>query len=142
MHHRRIRATVRDLDKRATTAGFGEYELLGNWVHMLGLRGHFATKSRRYAITLGAIRLSRRRAQALIAQANAEGRTIDLADLEADLLADDAETTLVIGHWQYAGSGWNNEGERFLAIAAAARAREYAQEMAAQRKSRNNRENY
>lgn len=44
------------------------------------------------------------------------------------------ETTLVIGHWQYVGTGWNTEGERVLAIAAAARAREYAQEKAQQRK--------
>ena len=54
--------------------------------------------------------------------------------MEADLLADDDdETTLVIGHWQYVGSGWNNEGERVLAIAAAARAREYAQARSEQR---------
>ena len=140
-HHRWIRATVRALDARAAEAGNGEYGLLGNWVYMLGFRGHFATKSRRYAITLGAIRRSRRRAQALIAQANAEGRTIDLAALEADLLADDdAETTLVIGHWQYAGSGWNNEGERILAIAAAARAREYAQEVAEEKRKRDSAE--
>ena len=132
-HHRRIRATVHELDARADESG--EYGLLGKWVHMLGFRGHFATKSRRYAITLGAIRRSRRRAQAELARANAEGRTIDLAAMEADLLADDdAETTLVIGHWQYAGSGWNNEGERVLAIAAAARAREYAQEKAEQKR--------
>ncbi len=134
-HHRRIRATVHNVGKRAKTAGRGEYELLGKWVHMLGFRGHFATKSRRYAITLGAIRRSRRRGQALIAQANAEGRTIELAAMETELLADEvAGTTLVIGNWQYAGSGWNTEGERALAIAAAARAREYDRERADQRK--------
>ncbi|MGH3459583.1 replication initiator [Aeromicrobium sp.] len=137
-HHRRIRATVRALDARADKSG--EYALLGNWVHMLGFRGHFATKSRRYAITLGAIRRSRRRAQAKLAEANAEGRPIDLAAMEADLLADDdAETTLVIGNWQYAGTGWNNEGECVLAVAAAARAREYAQERAQERKERHTR---
>ncbi len=91
-HHRRIRATVHALDSRADESG--EYELLGKWVHMLGFRGHFATKSRCYAITLGAIRRSRRRAQAKLAEANAEGRPIDLAAMEAALLAeDDAETT-------------------------------------------------
>lgn len=132
-HHRRIRATVRSLSGRADESG--EYGLLGKWVHMLGFRGHFATKSRRYAITLGAIRRSRRRAQARLAEANRDGRPIDLAAMEADLLADDdAETTLVIGQWQCVGTGWDNEGERVLAIAAAARAREYAKEKAQSRR--------
>ena len=95
---------------------------------MLGFRGHFASKSRRYSITLGALRRARRRAQALIAQSRAEARPLDLAALEADLLAeDDTETTLVIGHWHYVGSGWDTEAERFQAVAEAARAREYDQ---------------
>jgi hypothetical protein len=142
-HHRRIRATARDLAARAQTQARGRgddpgpYERLGKWVHMLGFRGHFATKSRRYSITLGALRRARRRAQALIAEHKAEGRPLDLAALEADLLADnEEETTLVIGHWSYAGTGWATEGERVLAIAAAARAREYDQWKAEQRKSR------
>jgi hypothetical protein len=56
---------------------------LGRWVHMLGFRGHFATKSRRYSITLRALRRARRRAQALIAEPKASGRPLDLAALEA-----------------------------------------------------------
>jgi hypothetical protein len=104
---------------------------------MLGFRGHFATKSRRYSVTLGALRRARRRAQALIAEHKADGRPLDLAVLEADLLADDEdETTLVIGHWSYAGTGWATEGERVLAIAAAARAREHDQWKAEQRKQK------
>jgi hypothetical protein len=104
---------------------------------MLGFRGHFATKSRRYSITLGALRRARRRAQALIAEHKADGRPLDLAALEAELLADyEDETTLVIGHWSYAGTGWATEGERVLAVAAAARAREYDKWKAEQRKSR------
>ncbi len=115
----------------------GPYELLGKWVHMLGFRGHFATKSRRYSITLGALRRARRRAQALIAEHRTSGRPFDLAALEADLLADDEdETTLVIGHWSYAGTGWATEAETLLATAAAARAREYDQWKAEQRKHR------
>ena len=41
----------------------------------------------------------------------------------------------MVGHWRYVGSGWASEGERVLAIAAAARAREYAQWRAEQRKA-------
>jgi hypothetical protein len=140
-HHRRLRATARDLATRSRNHARergddpGPYQRLGKWVHMLGFRGHFATKSRRYSITLGALRRARRRAQALIAEHKTTGRPLDLAALEADLLADDEdETTLVIGHWSYAGTGWATEGERVLAVAAAARAREYDQWKAEQRK--------
>jgi hypothetical protein len=142
-HHRRIRAITRGLAERAQDRAHkrnvrdNPYELLGNWVHMLGFRGHFASKSRRYSITLGALRRARRRAQALIADSRASGRPLDLAALEADLLAtDDTETTLVVGHWQYVSAGWANEGQRGLAIAAAARAREYDQWKAQQRKTK------
>ena len=107
---------------------------------MLGFRGHFSTKSRRYSVTLGQLRRARQRAQARFAEANRTGARIDLRQLEAELLADEAdETTVVIGSWVYAGSGWANEGETALAVAAAARAREYAQERAQARRERKTR---
>ena len=108
------RPPCRDLDRPELTAprSAERYVLIGKWVHMLGFRGHFASKSRRYSITLGALRRARRRAS-LIAEARAKGETLDLAALEADLLADDDdETTLVIGHWHYVGTGWNTDGEQ------------------------------
>ena len=37
------------------------YGLLGKWTHMLGFRGHFSSKSRRYSVTLGQLRRARRR---------------------------------------------------------------------------------
>lgn len=113
------------------------YGLLRKWAPSLGFRGHFATKSRRYSVTLGALRRARRRAQALIADAQRDGRPIDLSALEADLLADDEdETTLIVGQWRFVGVGWDNEGEVELARAAAARAREYAQHRAEQKRMR------
>ncbi len=141
-HHQRLRATTHRLASRATAGAPADpdaeqpYDRLGKWVHMLGFRGHFSTKSRRYSITLGALRRARRRAQALIAESHATGRPLDLAALEADLLADqEDDTTLVIGHWTYAGTGWATDTQRVLATAAAARAREYDQRRAAQRRS-------
>jgi hypothetical protein len=111
------------------------YGLLGKWAHELGFRGHFGSKSHRYSVTLGQLRRARRRAQALIAEANRRGEAIDLAAMETQLLAadDEAATTLVIGHWTYTHTGWENAGDVALANAAAARAREYAQERAARR---------
>jgi hypothetical protein len=138
-HLRRLEATARQLAGRAITLdedGDAPYGLLGKWAHTLGFRGHFATKSRRYSVTLGQLRRARQRAQARIAEANRTGTRIDLRQLEAELLADeDDETTVVIGSWTYAGSGWANGGETALAVAAAARAREYAQERAQRRRA-------
>jgi hypothetical protein len=60
------------------------------WAHMLGFRGHFSTKSRRYSTTLGALRDARaewRRSQA------------------APQLPKEGETTLVLAHWVFAGTG-------------------------------------
>ena len=117
------------------------YRLLGRWAHTLGFRGHFSTKSRRYSVTLGRLRRARQRAQIRIAAAARAGTTVDLRDLEAELLADDTdEATLVIGSWAYAGSGWANAGETALATAAAARAREYARRRACARRTTHNTE--
>ncbi|MFG2119722.1 replication initiator [Streptomyces sp. NPDC048710] len=60
------------------------------WAHMLGFRGHFSTKSRRYSTTLGALRDARahwRRAQVV------------------PPVPQDGETTLVLAHWVFAGTG-------------------------------------
>lgn len=113
------------------------YELMSHWVHMLGFRGHFATKSRRYSVTLGALRRARQRAQRLLVRAEEAGQPLDLAEIEAQLMADEeVETTLVIGDWRFAGTGWETPGDAALARAAAARAREYAQWRAEQRRNR------
>lgn len=113
------------------------YALLGHWASMLGFRGHFSTKSRRYSVTLGALRRARRRFQRLTADARRDGRPLDTGDLEARLMADDeAETTLVVGSWTYEGTGWPRAGDKALADAAASRAREYARWRADQRTDR------
>lgn len=100
-HHRRLQATIADLDLRGRVAtldtGRSPYELLGHWGRMLGFRGHFATTSRRYSTTLGQLRRARQRAQARIAASRATGTPLDLASLETDLIADEEETTLVVG---------------------------------------------
>ncbi|MBO0812107.1 MAG: replication initiation protein [Microlunatus sp.] len=126
-HLARLEQTARDLAVRAVRHDPGsEYRLLGKWAHMLGFRGHFSSKSRRYSITLGRLRRARHRYQQLVAQARDTGQLVDTRDLEALLLAEDDQTTLVIGSWHYQGTGWTNPGDEALATAAAARAREYA----------------
>ncbi|MFI0990028.1 replication initiator protein RepSA [Streptomyces exfoliatus] len=67
------------------------------WAHMLGFRGHFSTKSRRYSTTLGALRQIRSDYRA--AQEHVDA---------------DPDTVLVLASWQYAGHG-HTPGEAALA---------------------------
>ncbi|MFJ9039874.1 replication initiator protein RepSA [Streptomyces sp. NPDC102406] len=78
---------------------------LRDWAHMLGFRGHFSSKSRRYSTTLGALRQVR--ADYRAAQHRA---ALGLPD------PDDAPegTTLTLAHWVYAGHG-HTPGESWLA---------------------------
>ncbi|EXU63164.1 replication initiation protein [Streptomyces sp. PRh5] len=78
---------------------------LQDWAHMLGFRGHFSTKSRRYSTTLGALRQVR--ADYRAAQ---ERRERGLPDPDDHPEA----TTLVVAHWAYAGHG-HTPGESWLA---------------------------
>jgi hypothetical protein len=82
------------------------------WAHMLGFRGHFSTKSRRYSTTLGCLRDARhqwRSARVLAAHgldpATALGRCKreDLSELVG--LEDEGDTVLVVGDWRYTGRG-------------------------------------
>ncbi|MGW4079481.1 replication initiator [Streptomyces asiaticus] len=85
-HARRLIRTAWALGARKDL----EHLRLRAWAHMLGFRGHFSTKSRRYSTTLGALRDARaawRRARAAAADSGP------------------AETTLVLAHWVYAGTG-------------------------------------
>ncbi len=82
---------------------------------MLGFRGHFATKSRRYSVTLGRLRADRRTWR----QRHAPTHRPDLDE------QDTGNTTLVVsGSWEFVGLGWLTTGDAVLAASAAARARE------------------
>jgi hypothetical protein len=78
---------------------------LGDWAHMLGFRGHFSTKSRRYSTTLGALREAR---------TAYNQREHDITTGRLPLFDDDQ--VLVIAHWDYAGQG-HTPGEAFLTAA-------------------------
>jgi hypothetical protein len=71
---------------------------LDRWVHMLGFRGHFVTKSRGYSTTLGDLRAAYR--------AHRDERPDDEVD---DI------STQVLSVWQYIGSGYLNPGDVLLA---------------------------
>ena len=78
---------------------------------MLGYRGHFATKSRRYSTTLKALRQARadyRRRQHPITSGGPG-----------------AQAAITITHLEWAGRGWRTTGDALLALSAAARARDH-----------------
>jgi hypothetical protein len=78
---------------------------LAEWAHMLGFRGHFSTKSRRYSTTLGALRTARM-------AFNQREHEITTGRLPFD----DEDQVLVIAHWRYLGQGLT-PGEALLAAA-------------------------
>jgi hypothetical protein len=84
---------------------------------MLGFGGHFSTKSRRYSTTLGALR----RARVAYAIRRRRGDTLPL---DAWGRPEDDQAVIVVASWVYVGAGYETEGERWLALSAAARARE------------------
>ncbi|MFJ6139009.1 replication initiator [Kitasatospora sp. NPDC092286] len=102
---------------------------LRQWAHMLGFRGHFSTRTRHYSTTLTHLRAERttwRTRQDDAQERAGEGRSVtdqqsDRADLTAGHTDPDSghragqrtksgrrvgtDTTMVISHWQYTGSG-------------------------------------
>ncbi len=87
------------------------------WAHMLGFGGHWSTKSRRYSTTFTVLR--RARVQF------AKGRRVSGGvALDAWGRPEDDQAVVVVASWVYVGSGYATEGERWLALSAAARARE------------------
>ncbi|GLW12020.1 replication initiation protein [Microtetraspora sp. NBRC 13810] len=80
-----------------------EFRLI-KWANMLGFRGHFATKSRRYSTTMGKLR------EARAEHVRREQVTAGWLPLF------DEDTVLVISHWEYVGKGLS-VGDALLAAA-------------------------
>jgi hypothetical protein len=88
-----------------TLADLPEYHdlRLRQWAHMLGYRGHFSTKSRRYSVTLTQLR-----------QARADHRAAQARERDGIPESDHAHKTITIQDWHYAGNGLLH-GEHFWA---------------------------
>jgi hypothetical protein len=119
-HLDKLPAHVAELVRAAWWLG-GRPELEGlrlrAWAHMLGFGGHWSTKSRRYSTTFTVLR----RARVAFAKRR---RAHDGVPLDAWGRPEDDQGVIVVASWIYVGSGYATEGERWLALSAAARARE------------------
>jgi hypothetical protein len=100
-HHKTMIATAWRLGGLPEFAGLN----LRKWAHMLGFRGHFLTKSRRYSTTFTALRAARGRHR-LAAELDTLGIT-------------DTDTIVVINDWSLSGIGYHTDAERELAAAIA-----------------------
>ena len=87
-----------------------DFKGLRRWAHMLGYRGHFATKSRRYSTTMRVLRAARR---------EWKRRRRPLGEHHGD------KTVITLTDLQWAGRGWQAQGDALLALSADARAREH-----------------
>jgi hypothetical protein len=94
------------------------YGRLRRWAHMLGFGGQFITKSRRYSTTRKALKTARRHWQRTRQHAHQFG---------TDVTNSAEETTLIVGALSFAGIGYRTTGDQWLALTAAAQARQRRQ---------------
>jgi hypothetical protein len=116
--HLDLREHVARLVRACWTLG-GRPDLAGlrlrQWAHQLGFGGHFLTKSRRYSITLGALRRARAE-HAIRARFNGEPR--DAWGRPAV-----AGGVVILAQWRFAGRGYTTPTDAHLAAGMADEAR-------------------
>jgi hypothetical protein len=114
-HIRRILSTLAELATLpANNAMFG-------WLHTLGYRGHITTKSRRYSVTMTALRAARHHWRIHRADQPERHDCQDNSSTQYDWSSSASE----LGDWRIDGAGHRNDGERLLVHTAALRAREH-----------------
>jgi hypothetical protein len=108
-HARRLIETCWQLGARPDLA----HLKLRRWAHMLGFGGHFSTRSRRYSVTLTALRSARRMWRRASSQ----------------------DQTLLAGTWRYRASGHQTLGDTLLAATAARTRQQAAEAVRSQRRA-------
>jgi hypothetical protein len=107
-HLRRMGDTAWRLGGRRHLAGLQ----LRRWAHMLGFRGHFATRNRRSSTTLTALRAARADFQRRLRDRPHPGPE---ADVDPWGGSTDTATIEVVGRWRYAGTGYRTPVHRRMA---------------------------
>jgi hypothetical protein len=109
-HVRTILTTIAHVADQAQTLGIDALAGIGRWLHTLGYRGHITTKSRRYSVTMGALRAIR---ATWVRQRAAKGfslehhSAIDSTEQSDELL------------WKFDRAGHATPGDRTLVYSAA-----------------------
>ena len=108
-HVRAILTTIGHLADQARTLGIDDLAGIGRWLHTLGYRGHVTTKSRRYSVTMGALRAIR----ASWARQHAGKDCLPQHDSPLDL-TEQSEVW-----WEFDHAGHATPGDRTLVYSAA-----------------------
>ncbi len=109
-HVRAILTTIAHLSDQAHTLGIDALAGIGRWLHTLGYRGHITTKSRRYSVTMGALRAIRAtwiRQQATKACSPQHYSPLELAEQSHEVW------------WRFDRAGHATPGDRTLVYSAA-----------------------
>jgi hypothetical protein len=114
-HTRGILSTLADL---ATLPG--NAAMLG-WLHTLGYRGHITTKSRRYSVTMTALRAARHHWRA---RHGDKSEQVDCPSDSHHFKQDFASSADELSDWRIDGAAHRNGGERLLVHTAAHQARQ------------------
>ncbi len=109
-HVRAILTTIAHLADQAQTLGIDALAGIGRWLHTLGYRGHITTKSRRYSVTMGALRALR---ATWVRQQAAKG-----CSLEQHSPIDPTEQSDELW-WKFDRAGHATPGDRTLVYSAA-----------------------
>src|SRR5215211_1984584 len=91
--------------------GLGKLRLR-KWAHMLGFRGHWSTKSRRYSTTMTALR----RARVAYAKRRRPSDGVPLDAWGRPEHDDQDQAVVVLATWSYVGAGYQTQGEVWLAL--------------------------
>ena len=91
------------IDACWTLGGTDGWEGLRRWAHMLGFRGHWSTKSRRYSTTFTVLR----RARVAFAKRR---RAKDGVPLDAWGRPEDDDQVVIVASWVFVGAGYEAEG--------------------------------
>ncbi|OBH15081.1 replication initiator [Mycobacterium sp. E3247] len=111
-HVRAILTTIAHLADQAHTLGIDALAGIGRWLHALGYRGHVTTKSRRYSVTMGALRAIR--ATWARQQAGKDCSPQHHSPLDPPEKSDDV-------WWEFDHAGHATPGDRTLVYSAALR---------------------
>jgi hypothetical protein len=114
-HTRRILSTLAKLAKLP-----GNAAMLA-WLHTLGYRGHITTKSRRYSITMTALRAARHHWRIHCSDQPEHDDCQGNPHHEQDY----SRTAYELSDWRIHGAGYRDDGERLLVHTAAQQARRH-----------------